>query len=321
MPQIFKRGISKDLLNGIGIIILLFAVSIYLPLVGFFCAVFIPLPMIFYRSKLGRKTGALIPAMAIIVMLTILGRISIDLLFFVELLILGFVLGEFFEMNLSLEKTIGYAVLIVLASGVICLLFYSNLTSSGITALVTDYISKNLELSLRLYKSMGMSEENIQLISNSLQSIQYVLIRIIPALAIMTTLFVSWTSVLISKHLLTRKGLFYPDFGTLTHWKAPEFLVWGVIGCGLLLLLPERGFKMFGLNGLLVLMTLFFFEGIAIVAFYFEKKRFPNALRFFLYSLIALQQILLLLVIGLGFFDVWLNFRKIETSKNGQAPM
>ena len=315
MPQIFKRDISKDLLNGIGITILLFAVSIYLPLVGFFCAVFIPLPMIFYRSKLGRKVGAMIPAMAIIVMLAILGRISIDLLFFVELLILGFVLGEFFEMNLSLEKTIGYAVLIVLATGVFGLLFYSNLTSFGITALVTDYVSKNLELSLRLYKSMGMSEENIQLISNSLQSIQYVLVRIIPALAIMTTLFVSWASILISKHLLRRKGLFYPDFGALTHWKAPEFLVWGVIGCGLLLLFPERGFKMFGLNGLLVLMTLFFFEGIAIVSFYFEKKRFPSVLRFFLYSLIALQQILLLLVIGLGFFDVWLNFRKIETNK------
>jgi len=257
VPQIFKRDISKDLLNGTGITIFLFAVSIYLPLVGFFCAVFIPLPMIFYRSKLGRKVGAMIPAMAIIVMLAILGRISIDLLFFVELLILGFVLGEFFEMNLSLEKTIGYAVLIVLATGVFGLLFYSNLTSFGITALVTDYVSKNLELSLRLYKSMGMSEENIQLISNSLQSIQYVLVRIIPALAIMTTLFVSWASILISKHLLRRKGLFYPDFGALTHWKAPEFLVWGVIGCGLLLLFPERGFKMFGLNGLLVLMTIF----------------------------------------------------------------
>jgi len=319
VPQIFKRGISKDVLNGIGITILLFAVSIYLPLVGFFCAVFIPLPMIFYRSKLGRKVGALIPAMAVMVMLTIMGRVSIDLLFFVELLLLGFVLGEFFELDLSLEKTIGYAVLIVLAMGVICLLFYSNLTSFGITALVTDYVSKNLELSLGLYKSMGMSEENIQLISSSLQSIQYVLIRILPALAIMATLFVSWTSILISKHLLMRKGLFYPDFGALTHWKAPEFLVWGVIACGLLLLFPERGLKMFGLNGLLVLMTLFFFEGIAIVAFFFEKKRFPNVLRFFLYSLIALQQILLLLVIGLGFFDVWLNFRKLETNKNEQS--
>ena len=321
MPQIFKGDISKDVLNGTGIIILLFAVSVYLPLVGFFCAVFIPLPTIFYRSKLGRKAGALIPVLAIIVMLMIMGRVSIDLLFFVELLILGFALAEFFEMNLSLEKTVGYAILIVLAAGMLSLLFYSSLTSSGIVALATDYVAKNLAFSLKLYQNMGMSEENIQLISDSLRAIQYILIRIMPALAVMATLFVSWTSILMSRRLMLRKGLFFPDFGILNHWKAPEFLVWGVIGCGLLLLIPEPVLKLFGLNGLLVLMTIFFFEGIAIVAFYFEKKRFPRAIRFFLYSLIALQQIFLLLVIGLGFFDVWLNFRKLETNKNEQAPL
>jgi len=38
-------------------------------------------------------------------------------------------------------------------------------------------------------------------------------------------------------------------------------------------------------------------------------------IRFFLYSLIALQQMVLLLVIGLGFFDMWLNFRRLDTQK------
>jgi uncharacterized protein YybS (DUF2232 family) len=66
------------------------------------------------------------------------------------------------------------------------------------------------------------------------------------------------------------------------------------------------------MNGLIILMMVYFFGGIAIVSFYFEKKKFPLALRFFLYSLIALQQFILLFVIGLGFFDMWLNFRKLE---------
>ena len=90
-----------------------------------------------------------------------------------------------------------------------------------------------------------------------------------------------------------------------------QVLVWLVIGCGLLLLVPSRGVKMIGLNGLFFLLTLYFFQGMAIVSYFFEKKRFPRGLRIFLYSLIALQQIVLLVVIGLGFFDVWLNFRKL----------
>jgi uncharacterized protein YybS (DUF2232 family) len=83
-----------------------------------------------------------------------------------------------------------------------------------------------------------------------------------------------------------------------------------VIGCGLILLIPSGSVKLIGLNGLIMLMMVYFFAGIAIVSFYFEKKRFPRLLRIFLYSLIALQQFVLILVIGLGFFDVWLNFRK-----------
>jgi hypothetical protein len=41
-------------------------------------------------------------------------------------------------------------------------------------------------------------------------------------------------------------------------------------------------------------------------------------LRFFLYTLVAIQQIVLLVVIGIGFFDMWLNLRKLEHSPSKQ---
>ena len=58
-------------------------------------------------------------------------------------------------------------------------------------------------------------------------------------------------------------------------------------------------------------MSVYFFQGIAIVSFYFNKKQFPRVIRIFLYTLIAIQQLVLLAVIGLGFFDMWFNFRKL----------
>ena len=42
----------------------------------------------------------------------------------------------------------------------------------------------------------------------------------------------------------------------------------------------------------------YFFQGIAIVSFYFDKKRLPRFVRVFLYTLVALQQLVLLAVIG-----------------------
>jgi uncharacterized protein YybS (DUF2232 family) len=108
-----------------------------------------------------------------------------------------------------------------------------------------------------------------------------------------------------------------PEFGSLNQWRSPEPLVWVAIGCGAMLLLPVAALKIIGINGLIVLMAVYFFQGIAIVSFFFEKKRFPAALRFILYSLIGLQQFLLLLIIGLGFFDMWVDFRKLGAHQNG----
>jgi uncharacterized protein YybS (DUF2232 family) len=314
MPRTIQGNIPKDVVSGIAITSLIFAISIYIPIIGFVGSLFIPLPILFYRSKLGRATGAIIPILTIIVMVTVLGGLSIDILFFVELLLLGFVLSELIELDLSIEKTILYTCGSVIFIGIVGLLFYNNLSDKGFYTLVAEYVSKNLTLTLEIYENMGVSQESIHMISNSLENIEYVLIRIIPALVVASTLFVSWTNLLVAKPILKSHGCFYPSFGSLKNWKAPEFLVWGIIGCGLLLLLPEKIFKFFGLNGLLIMLTIYFFQGIAIVSFYFEKKNFPRLLRVFLYSLIALQQVVLLVIIGLGFFDMWLNFRKLEHS-------
>ena len=304
----------RDIVSGIAITSLIFAISVYMPIIGFICSLFIPLPTLFYRSKLGRRTGAIIPIITIMVMIAVLGGISIDILFFVELLFLGFVLSELIELDLSIEKTMLYACGSVISIGIVGLLFYSNLSDKGIYAFVAEYVSKNLKLTLEIYENMGVSQDSIHMISNSLENIKYVLIRIIPALVVASTFFVSWTNLLVAKPILKSRGLFYPSFGSLKIWKAPEFLIWVIIGCGLLLLVPEKTFKIIGLNGLLIMLTVYFFQGIAIVSFYFEKKRFPRMLKVFLYTLIALQQAVLLVIIGLGLFDMWLNFRKLEPS-------
>ena len=319
MPFAQHGGISRDVLTGISITCVIFAVSVYMPIFGFFCSLFIPLPILFYRSKLGRKTGAIIPIAAGVIMMMVLGRFSIDLLFFFELMLLGFILSELMAIDLSIERTVLFACGAILASAIVGLAFYSQIIQKGLTDVAAEYVTKNLQLTLLLYEGMGMSEENIQLIANSLEQIQYVLLRIIPALAIASTLFVAWTSLLISRPLLKSRDLYYPDFGPLNLWKPPEHLVWGVIGCGLVLLIPSGSVKLIGLNGLIMLMAVYFFTGIAIVSFYFERKRFPRLLRIFLYSLIALQQFVLILVIGLGFFDVWLNFRKIKSPDTQQS--
>jgi uncharacterized protein YybS (DUF2232 family) len=224
-------------------------------------------------------------------------------------------MGESFERKFSVEKTVLYSAGSVLGAFVLGLFFYSAQEGMGIVQLVTEHVSRNLEFTLKLYENMGMSEESAQIFSENFDRILHDMVRLIPSMVVAFTLFIVWLNLLFSRSLLTVSNLFYNDFGSLNRWKAPEPIVWVVIACGLMLLLPGGGLRLIGLNGLIALMPIYFLQGIAIVSFYFEKKRFPRFLKIFIYTIIAIQQMLLFVIVGLGFFDMWLNFRKLDRKK------
>ena len=305
----------KDIVNGVLITSLIFAASIFIPVFGFFCSLFIPLPTLYYRIKLGRTTGAIIPILGFIVMVVILSTFTIDTVFFAGLLLVGFILGELLEFRFPIDKTVLYTCGVVLIGTIVSLFLFSSVSGKNLFTILSQYVAHNLELSLALYQRLGMSDENLRLIQGSLDKIQYVLVRIIPALTIASTLMVIWINILVSKALLKGRFRLHPDYEKLNQWQAPDFLVWAVISCGLLMLFPIGATKLFGLNVLLIAMTIYFFQGMGIVAFFFEKKRVPRFIKIPLYSLIALQQLALIAVIGIGLFDMWFDFRKLKKIK------
>jgi uncharacterized protein YybS (DUF2232 family) len=257
----------------------------------------------------------IVPLVAAAVMGLVFGGLTMDIFFFSGLMLLGFVMSEMFEKALSVEMTIVAACSIVLGAGLIGILLYCTVADAKLVTLVSAYVATNLALSLDLYRGIGIPQETIDAISGSLDQIQYVLVRILPSLSAASILFVAWTNLIAARPIMERRGLYFPDFGRLNCWRAPEPLIWGVIGCGLIMFLPATGIRLIGVNGLLVLLTVYFIQGIAIVSFYFEKKRLPRTIRVVLYMMIAFQQLFLLVIICIGLFDMWINFRKIDTNK------
>jgi uncharacterized protein YybS (DUF2232 family) len=313
----FQSVLSKDIATGVMVTIVIFSLSIFLPIVGFIFSMFVPLPIIFYRAKLGRRNGAAVPLIVILLMGIVFGGLSVDMLFFSGLMLLGFVMSEMFEKALSIEMTIVTTCGIVLGTGLVGTLVFSMAKQTGLMALVSSYVAANLELSLKLYRDIGIPQESIDALANSLDRIQYVLVRIMPSIMAASTLFVAWINLIVIRPLMVHRGIDFPEFGRLNHWRAPDPLIWGVIACGVIMFIPVTGIRFLGINGLLVLLTIYFMQGIAIVSFYFEKKGLPRFVRVVLYAMIAFQQLFLLVVIGIGLFDMWINFRKIDPDKHG----
>jgi len=306
----------KELLGGMAVTLMLITLSVYLPLMGLISSILIPLPVLVYRLKLGKYPGAFLPVTVFVITWSVMGRFSSTLLFFGELLLLGFVLGDVLSRRKSIEKTFLHVGTVVLITTLTMVFFFNRGAEQSLVTMVSTYIGQNLELTLKLYEQQGIPEDALLVIENSLDKIQYILVRILPGLITSGILLSIWFNILAARRLAPRLGFKFPDFGALNHWKTSDSMVWTVIGCGLLLLLPFQGLKLTGVNGLIVLMTLYFFQGIAIVSFYLEKRNFPLVIKSLCYGFIFLQQILMLLVIAVGFFDTWLNFRKLEFHHN-----
>ncbi len=313
MNRITHREPHKQFLIATAITAMIAMVGLYLPVFGVVVSVFFPLPLLFYQSKLGRPWGALILIAATVILASVLEFRSLTTaLFFFELGLIGLILSEVFGMNLSVERTVVVTTGVVVGTGAVMVVLYGLFSANSLWDLISDYLTRILELAVAMYREVEPSEEKTSVFAQSMEGILYVVLRIMPAVAIVSTLFVVWTNLLLARLLFRNQYLVFPDFGTLNEWKAPEVLVWVVILMGGLLLIPHKGLKLLGINGLIVMMMIYFFQGIAIVSYYFEKKRFPKLLRGLLYGLLALQQFVLLLVIVAGFFDMWIDFRRIN---------
>jgi uncharacterized protein YybS (DUF2232 family) len=309
------NGIPRDIINGVAISSLIFLVSGWLPVFGFLGLLSLPVPIFYYRAKLGRRYSLIILAAVFAVIMTVIGEFSPDLMFVTGLLLTGFVLCELVEKNMSVEQTVLFTGILVFLAGTLALIIYSNMAGIQLGALLSAYVKKNLMLSLKLYKEVGMPAEQVQALSRSMETIQYYLIRILPAICGAFLLIVAWITLLGARMVLISKGVGFPDFGKLNTWQAPEILVWVVIGSGLLLLLPNNPARLIALNVLILLLTVYFFHGIAIISYFFESKNLPVALRFLIYSMIAIWNLLLVFVVGLGFFDMWVDFRRLKQPK------
>jgi uncharacterized protein YybS (DUF2232 family) len=82
-----------------------------------------------------------------------------------------------------------------------------------------------------------------------------------------------------------------------------------LIGAGLVGLLQRGALGTLGLNVFIAALGVYFLQGLAVVQNLFEVKGFPVLFRVAAYLLLFLQLPVMLLVAGLGTFDMWFDFR------------
>jgi uncharacterized protein YybS (DUF2232 family) len=143
--------------------------------------------------------------------------------------------------------------------------------------------------------------------------LQVLLERLLPGLMVANMGLVAWVNVVLARQLngLLGWGESEPP---LSHWVAPEWLIFPLLGAGFLLLVPVSGVRFVGLNLLLILAVLYFAQGLAVVATWFQRLGLPRVLRIVGYPLMFLNPVFFV-IITLGLMDLWLDFRRLHRPK------
>lgn len=297
----------------------LLAVGLFLsgglfPILGVALSLFSPLPFVVLRLRHG--LGALAAALALAA-LGVAGPFSPQqaAAFVLEFGLPAVLLAEGVRRGWRPELLVtGIAVLLTLG-GVAVLVLVSGQWTHPVAA-VRQHVGLLLTDMEAFTTRIGLPGEGAVPLSTSMPKLRAFLLMAFPGLFFTGSLLTAAGYVLLVRSILRRwseqlGGLASEPF----RWELPEPLVWAFIGGGILYLTGLPWLQAIGLNGLFVMMGLYFLQGLSIAAFLFQRFHLPRFLATLSVLLLVFQPFLTLVVAGLGLFDVWFAFRRVSLPK------
>lgn len=202
---------------------------------------------------------------------------------------------------------------------VVGLVFYGVLGAdlAEFFKLYRDYMEKGIAELIALQEKAGGDVVELLDLKSQLPVLVDYTVYMLPSFVLASL------AILFVVNLVVAKRLFGPLFTTLgrvdlTRYQVPFFAVWFMILLISVLLintkiLDNRLLHFLSLNLLVVLCVIYFFQGFAVMVAFMDQKQFVGLWRLFFYlSLILFLQPAVLLLIIFGFFDSWLDLRKLE---------
>ncbi len=318
-----ERGLFSDnrFLTGIAVSSLAFLLVIIVPFVGSAGILFVPLPVLYYYTLTGRLKGSAILILSLLAAFAVLKLLGEQVNFPVLILLglQGIVLAEALRRNVSLEKIVLCSVAALLILGAVLLFYKCFRTGDTPWRLIGTSIARKVQESISIYTQLDPSSEQAKLIKGNAAQIIAFIKDIFPAILIVISSIIVWLNILAARAVFKRTAVSFPDFGDFGCWKPPEKAVWLPIAAGIMMLMPEEGVQLIGINLLIVSLFVYFLGGLAIVGFFLKRKNAPPILRFMFYCIVFAQQYVTILVIAAGLFDLWIDFRRFNKTTEDSA--
>lgn len=289
----------------------LLASGSFLPVLGVVLSLLSPLPFMLLRLRHG------FPALAVALAVTALALAGLSssvhgLVFLLEFGLPAILLAEGFRRGSRPELVVTAVAALLTLGGMGALVLMSEEWTQPLTP-VRRHVEALLSDMEALTARIGLPGEGPFPVYGSSSGLRSFLLMAFPGLFFAGSLLTASGYVWLVRFLALRWPNILP--GVLVEpfrWQLPEPLVWVFIAGGALYLMPLRWVQAVGLNVLIILVGLYFLQGLSIAVFLFQRFHLPRVLAALSVFLLLFQPFLALLVAGLGLFDVWFAFRQLS---------
>jgi uncharacterized protein YybS (DUF2232 family) len=204
-----------------------------------------------------------------------------------------------------LEPVIVTAITATLVGGLLLGLAYAPNASAWQDA-IADTWRGSFDAALQMYRDLGTPTERLAEIESARNQIAHRVALLLPALMV-----VGCAAVWLGNLGLSRRWARWPQLDALSRWRNADWVIWCLIASGFIMLLPLGMVADASANAFTVALACYFAQGLAIVSYFFHRFGLPRGLRVATYLIIAFQQIAAALVLVLGVFDLWGDFRHL----------
>lgn len=299
-----------------------------------------PLPLVYVSATAGRKNGIFSAALAFILVSALyiaaflVAPIAIPLPglaltshfsswaiqifgggYFLFFIVIALVLGEAVRSHWGLLRGGGTALVAGLALSLLVAVAIHFSGAAHLLAGIRSYLEYMVSEIARLQQAAGVSNVQTALLSEHGPEVASFVFYIIPSLIFVFALVAVVVNLLFSRRFIRMPHLFSGHAWDVAAFRISDVVIWAVIAAACVFfagryVIHTEWLEFLGINAIIGLAAVYFFQGLAVTAFFLRRIKMP-LLRIAAYIFIILFfQTVGILVVGFGLADVWVDFRR-----------
>lgn len=266
-----------------------------------------PVPAAYAGMRQGAALSGAIAALTTLAVFTVAGPAA-SLSYLLQFGIGSCMLPLLLRRGWGWDRAVAMTLAVVLVTAVLVVGGYLGYRGQPVGGAVQQYVRSEIDLALEMSRSADLPESEKAELAALAQSTADLLGRIYPGVVVAVACAVLLLTLLLLAAL--SGGRYVLPGPPFTLWKAPEPLIWPLIAGGFVALLTKGWTQSAAMNLLVVLLPLYFLQGLAVITYFFRQSSVSPLMRALGYLLLIVFNPFQLIVAGIGVFDLWVDFRK-----------